>query len=106
MVDVQSLHDSVVKELVTAINTGDRDAFSAVLTDNATMSDDGTDRDLREWTDREIFSSKGNMVVESESDDGLSLVAQFSNAKWGTMRTKWKFFVTNGKITRFETGQA
>jgi ketosteroid isomerase-like protein len=43
----------VVKRFVDALNAGDREAFFAVLTPDATMSDDGSERGLREWTERE-----------------------------------------------------
>jgi len=65
----------VVKRFVGALNAGDKEAFFAVLTPDATMSDDGSERDLRDWIEREIFSSDGHMEVESESDDGLSMIA-------------------------------
>lgn len=100
------LTDPAVRAFVTAINAGDQDAFRAALAPDATMSDDGTDRDLADWTDREIFSSRGRMNVQSETGDGLGLVAEFSNDTWGTMRTAWRFTVDGGRITRFETGQA
>lgn len=48
--------DPAVQALIAAINDGDRAAFFAALTPDATMSDDGTDRDLASWADREIFS--------------------------------------------------
>jgi hypothetical protein len=35
---------------------------------------------------------------------GRACVAR--NDTWGQMRTRWAFTVTNGKISRFETGQA
>jgi hypothetical protein len=70
------------------------------------MSDDGSERDLEEWVDREIFSSNGRMSVESESDDGRSLIVNYTNSTWGEMRTAWKFVVEGDHITRFETGQA
>lgn len=95
----------VVASFVAAVNAGDQDAFFGVLTPDATMSDDGTERDLTEWTEREIFSSSGHMEVESESDDGLSLIASYSNSTWGKMRTRWRFEVAGDKIARFETGQ-
>lgn len=34
------------------------------------MSDDGSERDLAESSEDEIFSSRQHMSVESESDDG------------------------------------
>ncbi|MEE4422889.1 nuclear transport factor 2 family protein [Streptomyces bugieae] len=95
-----------VRALVTALNANDEQAFFAALTPDATMSDDGSDRDLRQWTDREVFGSRGHLAVRSQSDDGLSLVADYRNDTWGEMRTRWEFTVTDGKVSRFETGQA
>ncbi|OIJ92293.1 nuclear transport factor 2 family protein [Streptomyces monashensis] len=95
-----------VQAFVSAVNAGDRDSFDAVLAPDATMSDDGTDRDLAAWVDKEIFSADGRMDIESESDGGLELVATFTNSTWGAMRTAWRFTVDDGRITRFETGQA
>ncbi|MEV7781936.1 nuclear transport factor 2 family protein [Kitasatospora sp. NPDC088351] len=100
------LSDPTVRAAVTAINAGDQDAFLNLLTADATMSDDGSDRDLRDWIDREIFSSRGHMDVQSESDSGRSLIANYSNETWGEMRTVWRFTVVGDRIGRFETGQA
>jgi len=92
--------------LIAAINDGDREAFFAALTPDATISDDGTDRDLAEWAQREIFSSHGHLHVISALEGGRSLIAAYRNDTWGEMRTRWAFTITNGKISRFETGQA
>ncbi|MFJ8471708.1 nuclear transport factor 2 family protein [Kitasatospora sp. NPDC094011] len=100
------LSDPAVRAFVIAINAGDRDAFTAVLTPGATMSDDGSDRDLADWTEREIFSVNGRMAVQTESHDGHALVAEFTNDTWGAMRTAWRFTLAGGKISRFDTGQA
>lgn len=96
----------VVMAFVTAINEGDRAAFSAVLAPEATMSDDGTDRDLEQWVTKEIFAADGRMTVESEHDGGHTVVATFTNSTWGSMRTRWHFTIEGDKITRFDTGQA
>jgi hypothetical protein len=106
MIDVDQLADPVVRAFVAAVNAGDRDAFFALLAPDATMSDDGSERDLEEWVDREIFSSDGRMEIESESDEGRSLVVTYTNSTWGAMRTTWKFVVEGEKVSRFETGQA
>jgi hypothetical protein len=100
------LTDPAVATFVAAVNAGDKDAFFAVLTADATMADDGTDRDLDDWTEREIFSSNGRMDIESASPDGRTLTATYTNSTWGSMRTRWTFTVTGGKISHFETGQA
>ncbi|MBO0657163.1 nuclear transport factor 2 family protein [Streptomyces triculaminicus] len=105
-IPADQLTDPAVRALVMALNANDEQAFFEALTPDATMSDDGSDRDLRHWTSKEVFSSNGYMDIESESDDGLSLVAEYRNDTWGAMRTKWKFTVSDGKVSRFDTGQA
>lgn len=100
------IEDPAVRAFVDALNAGDRAAFRAALTPDATMSDDGTDRDLAEWTEKEIFSSQGHLEVETAQDDGRRFVANYSNSTWGAMRTRWAFTVRDGKVARFETGQA
>jgi len=98
--------DPAVQALIDAINAGDRAAFLAALGPNPTMTDDGTERNLEEWVDREIFTVNGHLTVESSTDDGRSLVARYRNDTWGEMRTRWRFTVHDGKVTRFDTGQA
>ncbi|KAB1148644.1 nuclear transport factor 2 family protein [Streptomyces luteolifulvus] len=101
------LSDPSVRAFVSAVNAHDRDGFLKLLTDDATMSDDGSERDLADWIDREIFSSHGHMEVDNESQRGRALLARYSNDTWGEMRTKWRFTVEDdGRISRFETGQA
>ncbi|MGW7059147.1 nuclear transport factor 2 family protein [Streptomyces sp. NPDC054904] len=107
MIDPVQLTDPTVRAFVAAVNAGDRAAFEAVLAPGATMSDDGSDRDPAQWSDREIFSSGGHMAVTSEADGGRSLVVDYRNDTWGEMRTAWRFDVTaDGHVSRFETGQA
>ncbi|MFF9620581.1 nuclear transport factor 2 family protein [Streptomyces griseosporeus] len=101
------LSDPAVRAFVGAVNAHDRDAFMALLTPDATMADDGTDRDLAEWIDREIFTTHGHLEVDRESDGGRALLARYRNDTWGEMRTRWRFTVEDdGRISRFETGQA
>ena len=102
----EQVTEPAVQALIAAINAGDRAAFLAALAPGATMSDDGTDRDLASWADREIFTVNGHLDVVSASDGGRSLIAAYRNDTWGEMRTRWAFIVTGGKISRFETGQA
>ncbi|QEV17821.1 hypothetical protein [Streptomyces alboniger] len=106
-IQVNRLGDPAVRAFVTAVNAHDKAAFEALLAPGATMSDDGTDRDITDWTEREVFSSNGHMDIESESDGGRTLLVTYRNDTWGEMRTKWRFTVDEaGRITRFETGQA
>jgi hypothetical protein len=106
MLRPDELTDPTTRALVEAVNANDRAAFFALLAPDATMSDDGSDRDLEEWVDREIFSAGGHMDVVSQSGDGRSWLADYRNDTYGQMRTSWGITVDHGKITRFETGQA
>jgi hypothetical protein len=106
VVETKDLAEPVVRKFVEAVDAGDRGAFLAVLTDDATMSDDGSERNLQEWVDRELFSADGRMEVESQSDDGRTLVVNVTNSTYGTMRTDWRFVVEGDRVARFETGQA
>ncbi|MBY8879058.1 nuclear transport factor 2 family protein [Actinacidiphila acidipaludis] len=100
------LNDPAVAAFVAAVNAGDKDAFFATLTDDATMSDDGSERDLAAWTEKEIFSAAGRMEVDRVSPDGHTLEVTYTNSTWGAMHTRWTFTVRDGKVSRFETGQA
>ncbi|BFV60290.1 hypothetical protein KCMC57_up53940 [Kitasatospora sp. CMC57] len=105
-IPLDKLSDPAVRTFLAALNANDRDAFQAALTPDATMSDDGADRNLAEWTDREIFSSRGHIEVQSEKDHGRTVIANYRNDTWGEMRTTWRFDVKDGRVNRFETGQA
>ncbi|AXK31900.1 nuclear transport factor 2 family protein [Streptomyces armeniacus] len=93
-----------VRAFVEAVNAGDRKALWDVLAEDATMTDVGTERVLRDWVELEIFSSHARMEVDSQSPDGLSVTARYHNDNWGDIDTAWTFTVTDGKIRRFETG--
>jgi hypothetical protein len=104
-VNESAVHPAV-RELVDAINSGDRPRFLSALTPDAILSDDGTQQDLEEWIDREIFAVNGHLEIEEQSPDGLTLVARYRNDTWGDMRTRWRFTIVDGKIGEIATGQA
>jgi hypothetical protein len=103
---VEDLTIPVVRDLVTAINAGDRQGFLDQLTPGASLSDDGRDRVLADWIGKEIFTVNGKMTVDHEERGGLRLLAHFRNDTWGDMSTFWQFELSGDKIRRIETGQA
>lgn len=106
-IQTSELSDPAVRAFINAVNAHDRQGFFDLLTPGATMADDGTDQDLAEWVDREIFNSNGHLEVDNESDGGRDLVASYRNDTWGEMRTRWHFTVdSDGRVARFETEQA
>jgi hypothetical protein len=106
MIPIDELSDPTVRSVVATINAGDREAFLAAFIAEPTMSDDGSERDFHDWIDREIFDSNGHMEVESQSDDGRTLIARYRNDTYGEMRTSWTFIVEDDRVRRLETGQA
>ncbi|MFD6891401.1 nuclear transport factor 2 family protein [Streptomyces sp. NPDC059957] len=107
MIKPDQLSDPAVRAFVDAVNENDRVAFQAALTADATMADDGSERDITGWADKEIFAANGHMTVEKQDDEGRSLIVSFRNDIWGEMRTAWRFTVApGGLVSRFETGQA
>ncbi|GAA1171027.1 gamma-glutamyl:cysteine ligase YbdK (ATP-grasp superfamily) [Kitasatospora gansuensis] len=105
-IPLDKLSDPAVRALLAALNANDRAAFQAALTADATLSDDGSERNLTDWTEREIFSSRGHIEVQTEKDDGRTVIANYRNDTWGEMRTAWRFDVQDGRVSRIETGQA
>jgi hypothetical protein len=101
----QEPSNPVARRLVAAINDSDRDAFLTTLTPNATLTEDGNPRPLRDWIDREIFAGHGHISVEREEENGLHLLACYRNDTWGEVSTHWRFHVTGDKISRIDTGQ-
>ncbi|WP_067716877.1 hypothetical protein [Nocardia yamanashiensis] len=97
--------EPIVTKFVDAVNAHDSDAFFRTLAADASMSDDGQERNLAQWTESEIFATNGRMKIESVTSP-TSFVADYSNDRWGAMRTAWKFTLFDGLISRFETGQA
>jgi hypothetical protein len=102
-----TLSHPLVRQAVNAMNSGDRSAWFAVFTKDATLTDDGNKEDFVAWSDREIFGEgKGRLTaVDSEQDGGLMLSGTFQSAEWGSFRTFFRFHERGGKLTGLDVGQ-
>src|SRR5260370_36559246 len=62
---------------------------------NATLTDDGNPRSLRDWIDREIFSAHRHLNAEREEEDRLQLPARLPHRHLrGEMSTPGRFPAT------------
>ena len=97
-----------VNAALNAMKNGDAAAWHALFAENATLSDDGNERNPTDWAASELFGKGQGRItsVDKVEDNGSTLLAQFHSAQWGDFKTSWKFTVTDGKITRLEVGQA
>ncbi|SRR6266568_963554 len=105
--DSDRLLDPVVKAAFKAMNESDRDAWLGLFDANAILSDDGNERDYKQWSDSEIFGAgKGRITsITRVVDRGLTFHANFHSARWGDFKTFWKFEIEGGKIVRLDVGQ-
>ncbi|WP_067475662.1 nuclear transport factor 2 family protein [Actinomadura hibisca] len=101
----QQPNDPTVNALVQAINDGDRPGFYDLLAPDAVLTDDGIERDVKDWVDKEIFNVGGRFDIQRTEPDG-SMLVRFTNGRWGEMDTRWRFITRDGKVDRIETGQA
>jgi hypothetical protein len=124
MMPTSELVDPAVRAFVDALNANDPAGVQAAMTANATMTDDGTPRQLGDWLEREAFDVHGRMDVTQQSPDGRDLLvdsptrlppppvkgplrgAVFNCDQWGTMATRWHFEVLDHRVAHFDTGQA
>lgn len=102
-----TLSHPLVRQAVNAMNSGDRNAWFAAFTKDATLTDDGNKEDFVAWSDHELFGKgKGRLTeVESEQDGGLTLIGTFESTEWGSFRTFFRFHERAGKLTGLDVGQ-
>jgi|tagenome__1003787_1003787.scaffolds.fasta_scaffold19979974_2 hypothetical protein len=100
------LANPVVASLVAAINGGDRKGFLALLSPDAILTDDAAPHDVCDWIDRELFAAHAHMTVDREQGHGLYLLARMRNDLWAEMSTFWRFQLSDGKVSRIDTGHA
>ena len=79
MMPTSELVDPAVRAFVDALNANDPAAVRAAMTENATMTDDGTARELSQWLEREAFDEHGRMDVTQQSPDGRDLLVDFAH---------------------------
>ena len=105
--NIDQLHNSVVRAALTALHNGNRSAWLALFAPNAVLTDDGNKRNYVEWSNSELFG-KGNgriLNIDSQEANGLTINTRFHSNVWGEFDAFWKFEIQAGKITRLDVGQ-
>ncbi len=100
------LTNPTVRAAITALQNGDRNAWSALFEPDAKLYDDGSPRDLKEFS-RDALGHERFTRIECVENGGLDLVGAFHSDQWGDFRTYFKFQLSpSGKIKRLDIGQA
>ena len=105
--NIDQLHNPVVRAALTALHAGDRKAWLALFDTHAILTDDRDKRNYVEWSDTELFG-KGNgriIDIETETPNGLTINTLFHSTVWGEFKTFWTFEIQGDKITRLDVGQ-
>ena len=100
------LTNPTARAAITALQDGNRDAWSALFEADAKLYDDGRPRDLKKFT-RDALGHERFTSIERVEDNGLEVIGDFHSDKWGDFRTYFKFQLSaSGKIKRLDIGQA
>ena len=104
---LSDLSQPLVHAAIEATNARDPQAWYALFADGATLSDDGTPEDFRQWSENELFGPSQTRItaIHSEEQNGTVIHADLHSDHWGDFQTFWKFTLANGRITRLEVGQ-
>jgi hypothetical protein len=106
--DDSALENPIVRDAIRALNARDRHGWLSLFANGATMTDDGSERNLVEWSDREFFedSRASITVINHTEDEGRTLYAQLHSDRWGDFETYMKFEIDDAnRITRLDVGQ-
>ena len=92
------LSHPTVREVITALRHGDREAFYAAFADDVHVISEGRQRDLYCWAESEIFPEHGRVCVRSQSPDGQEVVGSYHSDRRNLPDTAWHFDVVDGLI--------
>lgn len=104
--DTSIIKNTKVKEAVDAFQASNVNKWLSLFAENAILLDDGSPRDLKEFSTEAIKIERFTSIDKIE-DNGNSVYGQFHSDKWGDFKAYFKFhFDTEGKISKLEIGQA
>jgi hypothetical protein len=103
----EELSNPLVRQAVAALNAGDRAAWFALFTEDATLTDDGHNQDFGQWSENEIFGrGQGRLTaIDREESGGLTLYGRFHSAQWGSFKSFFRFHQRGEKLSGLDVGQ-
>ena len=91
---------------IEALQNNDSKAWFAWFEPDAKLYDDGSPRDLKNFTD-DAFGHERFTSIDRVDNDGLDLFGEFHSDQWGDFRTYFKFQLSpRKKIKRLDIGPA
>lgn len=106
--DTTQLTNAVVRAAIETMSARDREGWLKLFAHDATLTDDGTERGVIEWSDSELFGSDRAYLksIDWLEDGGLTIYGKFHSDRWGEFDTFMRFQLHGDWITRLDVGQA
>ncbi|WP_454045447.1 hypothetical protein [Chryseobacterium sp. Marseille-Q8038] len=104
--DTSKIKNIKVKQAIEAFQESDIEKWISLFAKDAVLLDDGSPRDLKEFSTHAILIE--NFVsIDKVEDNGNSVYGAFHSDKYGDFKAYFKFhFNKEGKINKLEIGQA
>ncbi|MGF7075217.1 hypothetical protein [Mucilaginibacter sp. 3215] len=104
--NTEKLSNPVVKQAIDALQSGDKQAWFALFTNDAQLFDDGNKMDFKSFFEKALGHERFTSIDKVEQG-GLHLYGKFHSDQWGDFKTYFKFTIgADGKISKLEIGQA
>lgn len=104
--NTERLTNPTVRAAIEALQRGDKAAWAALFSADATLFDDGEPRSLAEFTAAALGHERFTGIERIENH-GLELTGAFHSQQWGDFRSYFRFELTaEGRICRLDIGQA
>jgi ketosteroid isomerase-like protein len=105
--DLTPISNPTVRRALEALQAGDKAAWYACFTPDATFTDDGKRMDFRSFFDNAFTHKEKFLEIDTVADGGKHIHGKFYAGQWGTFRVFFKFHVDGGgAIERLDIGQA
>lgn len=104
--NTEKLSNPIVKQAIDALQSGDKQAWFSLFTNDAQLFDDGNKMDFKSFFEKALGHERFTSIDKVEQN-GLHLYGKFHSDKWGDFKTYFKFTIGAGnKISKLEIGQA
>jgi hypothetical protein len=104
--NTEKLSNPIVKQAIDALQSGDKQAWFSLFTNDAQLFDDGNKMDFKSFFEKALGHERFTSIDKVEQN-GLHLYGKFHSDKWGDFKTYFKFTIGGGnKISKLEIGQA
>lgn len=104
--NTEKLSNPLVKQAIEALQSGDKQAWFALFTNDAQLFDDGNKMNFKSFFEKALGHERFTSIGKVEQN-GLHVYGKFHSDQWGDFKTYFKFTVdANSKISKLEIGQA